>query len=397
MKIRNIFTAAALAVVIAAGSARAAEPAAPATLFEYPSVPDKLTKPAMRANFMVEHLWDKCDLEKTAVTDLAAFHNTFTDYLSFFALADKAVVEKSIKKYVERVAKNPTNLNLTVGMLHSDVLNLRSQYCSDEVYTMFADNIAAAKKVDKALKAKLQAQAAVLANSAVGATVADFPLRQSPAGAASLYGLTAGTESPRVGIVAIVVAPVLRVDEQDVDAHRRLVVFEQTCHLKQHTHAAGTVVGTHHRFAAVVGVGIAVGPRTTVPMSHQQHASFLFRIKLTHDVARVQQSAVKSLQVGALLSHRCAALPQPRGNPVAALRMGIGVWHTLPKRTLARHKRIGAVGVERDFLCLIGCLLRGVSGSFARTSCHRHNAASHQSDCIFAFVHICLKICRMQN
>ncbi|UKI26278.1 MAG: hypothetical protein L6U61_05925 [Bacteroidales bacterium] len=132
-------------------------------------------------------------------------------------------------------------------------------------------------------------------------------------------------------------------------------------------------------------------------MSHQQHASFLFRIKLTHDVARVQQSAVKSLQVGALLSHRCAALPQPRGNPVAALRMGIGVWHTLPKRTLARHKRIGAVGVERDFLCLIGCLLRGVSGSLARTSCHRHNAASHQSDCIFAFVHICLKICRMQN
>ena len=131
MKIRNIFTAAALAVVIAAGSARAAEPTAPATLFEYPSVPDKLTKPAMRANFMVEHLWDKCDLEKTAVTDLAAFHNTFTDYLSFFALADKAVVEKSIKKYVERVAKNPTNLNLTVGMLHSDVLNLRSQYCSD--------------------------------------------------------------------------------------------------------------------------------------------------------------------------------------------------------------------------------------------------------------------------
>lgn len=191
MKIRNIFTAA-LAVVIAAGSARAEEPAAPATLFEYPSVPDKLTKPAMRANFMVEHLWDKCDLEKTAVTDLAAFHNTFTDYLSFFALADKAVVEKSIKKYVERVSKNPTNLNLTVGMLHSDVLNLRSQYCSDEVYTMFADNIAA-KKVDKALKAKLQAQAAVLANSAVGATVADFPLRQSPAGAASLYGLTAGT------------------------------------------------------------------------------------------------------------------------------------------------------------------------------------------------------------
>lgn len=182
-----------LAATLTAGTAVAQEPTAPKPMFEYPSVPDKLTKPAMRANFMVEHLWDKCDLEKTDITDLPAFHDAFTDYLSFFALADKQVVEKSIKKYVERVAKNTTNLNITVGLLYSEVMNIRSQYCSDEVFCMFADNIIASKKVSKELKAKVQANADMLRNSAEGAQIADMPLRQSPAGAASLYGLTADT------------------------------------------------------------------------------------------------------------------------------------------------------------------------------------------------------------
>lgn len=193
MKIKNILQVLALAATLTVGTATAQETTAPAQMFEYPTVPDKLTKPAMRANFMVEHLWDKCDLEKTDITNLPAFHDAFTDYLSFFALADKAVVEKSIKKYVERVSKNQTNLNITVGLLYSEVINIYSQYCSDEVFGMFADNIVASKKVSKELKAKIQTSADMLKNSAEGAQMADFPLRQSPAGAASLYGLTADT------------------------------------------------------------------------------------------------------------------------------------------------------------------------------------------------------------
>ena len=163
------------------------------SLFEYPTVPDKLTKPEMRANYMVEHLWDKCDLEKTSIADLEAFHDAFTDYLSFFSVADKAVVEKSIKKYVERVVKNPANLNITVGLLQSEVYNMLSQYCSDEVYGFFVSNIVAAKKAPKDLKDWLQRNVNTLTSSAVGAQVADFPLRQSASNAASLYGLTAET------------------------------------------------------------------------------------------------------------------------------------------------------------------------------------------------------------
>lgn len=159
-------------------------------LFDYPQVPDKLTKANMRANFMVEHLWDKCDLEKTTITDVEAFHETFTDYLSFFALADKTSVDKSIKKYVERVAKNQNNLNMTVGMLQQEVLNIHSQYCSDEVYGMFVAYLSENKKVPEKLKEVLNANVAILNNSKEGAQIADLRLAKSPSGATSLYSLS---------------------------------------------------------------------------------------------------------------------------------------------------------------------------------------------------------------
>ncbi|MGM9842300.1 MAG: DUF5106 domain-containing protein, partial [Candidatus Limisoma sp.] len=67
-------------------------------LMEYPEVPERLTKPNLRANYMIEHLWDKVDLEKTAIADRQAFADAFTDYLSMFAVADVPGVEKAVAK-----------------------------------------------------------------------------------------------------------------------------------------------------------------------------------------------------------------------------------------------------------------------------------------------------------
>lgn len=159
-------------------------------LFEYPQVPDKLTKINMRSNFMVEHLWDKCKLDKENITNLESFHETFTDYLSFFVLADREVVVKSVEKYVEKVAKNANNLNLTIGMLNAEVLNIRAQYCSDDVYQMFATCLIDNKHVPKEMKEMLEANVRMLANSTVGAAMSDIPLRKSPVGASSLNGLS---------------------------------------------------------------------------------------------------------------------------------------------------------------------------------------------------------------
>ena len=150
-------------------------------LFEYPEVPEKLTKPNLRANFMVAHLWEKYPLDKEPIADAASFHETFTDYLSFFTIADRDEVEKSIKNYVERVAKNERNLYLTVGILDAEVLNIYGSFCSDDVYTI--------KHVPGELKDVMKDNMRVLANSTVGTAVADMPLAKSPSGATSLAGI----------------------------------------------------------------------------------------------------------------------------------------------------------------------------------------------------------------
>lgn len=158
-------------------------------LFEYPEIPDRLTKPELRADYMVLHLWDKCNLEKETITDFDAFHEAFTDYLSFFVIANKDEVEKSIKQFVRRIAKNEGNLRLLLTVLNEEVLSPYGNYVSDEVYSMFAMNLADEKKVDKELRRVMEYNVEIINANAVGAVFPDLPVAIVGAGETSIHQL----------------------------------------------------------------------------------------------------------------------------------------------------------------------------------------------------------------
>ena len=138
-------------------------------LFEYPQVPDQLTKVNMRSNFMINRLWDECKLDKEEITNIESFRETFTDFLSFFPLADVDEVDKAVKKFVDKVAKNEANLRTVAGFLDSEVYNPMSQFCSDDVYLIFARHLIDNKKVDDGLKNVLQENAAITRSVLSGA------------------------------------------------------------------------------------------------------------------------------------------------------------------------------------------------------------------------------------
>lgn len=146
-------------------------------LMEYPEVPDRLTKPNLRADYMVEHLWDKVDLEKTAITDRQAFVDAFTDYLSMFAVADVPEVEKAVAKFVNRIQKNSSNLQLLLDALEVLVYDPRSQYCSDDVYQIFGAELEKCKNVDAQRRRVIGQRVSALKNSRKGATVGGLTLR----------------------------------------------------------------------------------------------------------------------------------------------------------------------------------------------------------------------------
>lgn len=159
-------------------------------LFEYPVVPDKLTKTNMRANFMVEHFWENCNLEKEEIKDYNALIDAFTDYLSFFVLADRPEVEKSVAKFVERVAKNPANLKSVLAMVDMIIYTPGSEFYSDDVYAIFGRALATQKKVDSAVKQTYVTNIAKAANSKVGAVMGDMGLKHGD-GSATLNDISA--------------------------------------------------------------------------------------------------------------------------------------------------------------------------------------------------------------
>ena len=146
-------------------------------LMEYPEVPDRLTKPNLRADYMIEHLWDNVDLEKTAIADRQAFVDAFTDYLSMFAVADVPEVEKAVAKFVNRIQKNSSNLQLLQDALEVLVYDPRSQYCSDDVYQIFGAELAKCKAVDAQRRRVIEQRVSALKNSRKGATVGGLTLR----------------------------------------------------------------------------------------------------------------------------------------------------------------------------------------------------------------------------
>ena len=159
-------------------------------LFEYPKVPDQLTKVNMRSNYMVLHLWDECPLDKEDITNVESFRETFSDFVSFFVLADYDEVEKGVKKFVDKVAKNKTNLNSVLGFVDTEIFAPQSRHWSDDVYTIFAKALLDNRKVDKNVKAMLETNLQMLANSKLDTQLGNLTFVNSRDGKASLYDLT---------------------------------------------------------------------------------------------------------------------------------------------------------------------------------------------------------------
>lgn len=192
MKIKTIISALVVLVVFAGSFGVHAQSGLSSVepLFEYPKVPDQLTKVNMRSNYMVLHLWDECPLDKEDITNVESFRETFSDFVSFFVLADYDEVEKGVKKFVDKVAKNKTNLNSVLGFVDTEIFAPQSRHWSDDVYTIFAKALLDNRKVDKNVKAMLETNLQMLANSKLDTQLGNLTFVKPRDGKATLYDLT---------------------------------------------------------------------------------------------------------------------------------------------------------------------------------------------------------------
>ncbi len=140
---------------------------APTTYFQYPTVPDSISTLQGRANFLVDHFWDYCDLKK-AFSSRAKMAGAFSDYLSFMPHATADTVYMSIDKFLKKLEKQPNDLLFIARKAEEYLYSDSAKFWSDELYLPFARAVAKNKKIDKANKQRFEHFARILSSTQIG-------------------------------------------------------------------------------------------------------------------------------------------------------------------------------------------------------------------------------------
>lgn len=159
-------------------------------LFPYPVPPDSMMELQPRCDYIISRFWDRCNFG-TVFNYRQKLHNTMGSWFAIMQHASADTVHSSIDKLLQIVAKDGKKTLALAEMaeewLYSDTTEMRS----DEVYLPFVQAAAHHKKIDKATRARYQAQEKILLSSSIGSTLPEIELIQ-PDGNTTTFGQIKG-------------------------------------------------------------------------------------------------------------------------------------------------------------------------------------------------------------
>lgn len=163
----KLFFAAAMLLFAASVNAQSS------SFFQLPVIPDSIKTLQDRSDYMVEHYWDFCDLDKSfSARDKMA--DAFDTYLSFMPYASVQAVYPSIDSFMAKVGKKPANALFIGELAEAKLYSDSAQFQSDELFCLFVKNIISNKKIDKTSKMRYQFLYDVLTKSAPGQLAPKF-------------------------------------------------------------------------------------------------------------------------------------------------------------------------------------------------------------------------------
>lgn len=165
-----------------------------ATLFPYPIPPESLPIGRQRANYMIEHFWDRCPW-KMAYTDPAKMESTLRDFADMLPLAAPDTVHASIEHLIKQTQKKPADF-ATLMRLAEAVFNSDSAaIMSDEVYLPFVEAAAGYKKFKSDERDVYARKAQVMRSSSMGATLPPLTASLRNGEAYALNDTTSGAQT----------------------------------------------------------------------------------------------------------------------------------------------------------------------------------------------------------
>jgi hypothetical protein len=145
--------------------------------FVLPALPETLTDPPARANYLVTHYWDHFDFSDTVLIHLPAVsEQAFVDYIDVLPYSDKAVAIQSIQTTLASAEKEKTGKMYAyfLGLADKYLYDSNSPFHNDEFYIPVAEYILSDKRTAKMEKVRPSYRLSLMKKNKTGEIAADF-------------------------------------------------------------------------------------------------------------------------------------------------------------------------------------------------------------------------------
>lgn len=153
--------------ILLSGLCAYATPSERSTAFPYPAAPDSLATLQKRADYFVNHFWDKADF-KRVFSNKQAVKAALNDYFAMTPHASADVTMASIQSLLSKLQSQPADLvfiaNSAKEMLYGD----SASFWSDELFLPFAQAVANNKKASEADRLRMKEIASILSTNKRG-------------------------------------------------------------------------------------------------------------------------------------------------------------------------------------------------------------------------------------
>lgn len=158
--------------------------------FQMIYIPDSLKEPKDRANYLVEHYWDKYNFEDSISEDNSEeFEQVLVDYIDILTIADRDVAELSLNKTYKRAEVKPETLNRFLKHFEKYLYDPNSPLKNEEFYIVILENTLDSDKVDEVERAKAKFALDVLLKNREGELANDLTVNLGLGEQISLYDL----------------------------------------------------------------------------------------------------------------------------------------------------------------------------------------------------------------
>ena len=147
----------------------------PVAPYQLSDIPDSLTTPDARSEYLIEHYWDKFEVENRAyLKSPQVAEQAFVDFTSIMRIAPRENTMKGIDNLLKRASCDEDILLMYADMADKYLYSGQGTFVSEEAYLPFVEAVLDSKKVDKLYKLRYSSQYDVMTKNQLGMEITDF-------------------------------------------------------------------------------------------------------------------------------------------------------------------------------------------------------------------------------